>query len=317
MTQRICSFLPSATEILYALGLGESVTGVTYKCDYPPEAREKTVLVRSRLPQVSSPADTDRLVRDFLARGESLYEVNAEKLQQMDPDLILTQDLCHVCAASPGDLASVLSALPSSPQVLTLHPTRLLDVWQDIRDVGHATGRDAHAAHLVAELERRVSAVGRRVADRSRPKVVCLEWLDPPFIAGHWVPEMVACAGGRDALGRTGEAGFRIAWESVARSQPDVLVLMPCGYGLEQTLREAAAMQPPEGWDELPAVRQGRVFAVDASSYFSRPGPRLATGVEILERILHPDIVTALVPAASVAPCRRTGSTGRQREGPK
>ncbi|MCI0723763.1 MAG: cobalamin-binding protein [Acidobacteria bacterium] len=205
---RICSFLPSATEILYSLGLGESVAGVTYECDFPPEARKKPVVVHTRLPHTSSPAEIDRQVREFVARGESLYQVDLEVLKRIEPDLVVTQDLCHVCAASPGDLASALTALPHVPRVLSLNPTRLSHAWQDIRLVGEVTGRADQAAAAVVELEKRLLAVERSVANAPRPRVACLEWLDPPFIAGHWVPEMVARAGGTDVMGRLGEPVF-------------------------------------------------------------------------------------------------------------
>ncbi len=299
---RICSFLPSATEILCALGLTDSVAGVTYECDYPPEVCEKPVVVHSRLPHLANAGDIDRTVRDFLARGESLYQVDVEKLRQIHPDLIVTQDLCHVCAASPGDLASALSVLESVPAVLTLNPNTISDVWRDIELVGNATGGSREATALVSELKRRVLAVEKAVSGKSRPRVLCLEWLDPPFVAGHWVPEMVSRAGGIDVLGRVAEPGFRVDWEAVLRTEAEFVVIMPCGYGLEQTIQELTTMRFPNGWEKLPAVRRGQVFAVDASSYFSRPGPRLATGVEILAHLFHPERTPVSPPAGSVLP---------------
>lgn len=303
---RICSFFPSATEILYALDLGDSVAGVTYECDFPLEAREKAVVVHTRLPHTASPAEIDRQVREFVARGESLYQVDIEVLNRIEPDLIVTQDLCHVCAASPGDLASALAALPRVPRVVSLSPTRLSDVWQDIRLVGEVTGRAGQAAAVAAELEKRISAVERSVANAPRPRVACVEWLDPPFVAGHWVPEMVANAGGTDVMGRVGEPGFRVSWEAVLDSQPEIVVVMPCGYGLERTVEELKTMRFPSGWDELPAVRSACMFAVDASSYFSRPGPRLAIGVEILAFLFHPERTSVSPPSGSVLRCTQT-----------
>ncbi len=304
---RICSFLPSATEILYALGLGDEVAGVTYECDYPPEARTKSVVVHTRLAPSKDSAEIDRQVSEFLARGESLYQVDLDALQRIEPDLIVTQDLCHVCAASPDDLGAALAALARPPRVLSLTPRTLADVWRDIETVGEATGRAAEAKRIVAEAEERVAAVVRAVAAAPvRPRVLCLEWLDPPFAAGHWVPEMVACAGGSDVLGRAGEPGYGVQWGQVLSSEPDVIVLMPCGYGLEQCVEESRATRFPAGWNDLPAVRAGRVFATDASSYFSRPGPRLATGVEILGRVIHPGRVrVALPPGAEARPVVR------------
>ncbi len=287
--------------MVYALGLEDSLAGVTYECDYPPEARRKPVVVHTRLPHLRSAAEIDRHVSEFMARGESLYRIDLEALQRTQPDLIITQDLCRVCAASPGDLSAVLAALPRAPQVLSLNPQTLGDVWKDIRTVGEATGRVREAGELVTELEGAVAAVEQAVATATdRPRVLCLEWLEPPFIAGHWVPEMVSRAGGTDVMGKIGKPGFRASWEEVLSTQPEVIVVMPCGYNLEQNVEEFKVFRLPAGWDELPAVRQRRVFAVDASSYFSRPGPRLAAGVEILAHLFHPDRATAAPPAGAV-----------------
>ncbi len=310
---RICSLLPSATEILFALGLGDDVAGITHECDFPPEARSKPVLVRSRLPHGADPAEVDRRVSEFLSRGESLYSVDADALRAIEPDLILTQDLCQVCAASPDDLAAALAGLPRQPRVLSLAPRTLEDVWGDIRTVGEATNRASEARALVAELERRVAAVEQAVAGAAeRPAVVCLEWLDPPYAAGHWVPEMIAKAGGYDPLGRLGEASHRVAWAEVLAAQPEVIVLMPCGYGLEQVVAEFARMGIPAGGEGLPAVHKGRVYAVDASSYFSRPGPRLAVGIEILAQLLHPGCALAAVPSGAALAI--TGASSRTAE---
>ncbi len=294
---RICSFLPSATEILFALGLGESVAGVTFECDYPPEARTREVVVRTRLPETSDPAEIDRLVNEFVARGESLYRVEMDRLAKIQPDLIVTQDLCRVCAASPGDFDQSLRLLTRAPQVLTLNPHTLEDVWNDILTVGQATGCRAAAEHLVAALWQSVAKVEGAVQGAKRPRVLCLEWLAPPFVAGHWVPEMVERAGGRDVLGRTGEPGYRTTWERIRESAPEVVVLMPCGYHLPQVVEDFRRFKFPAGWNALPAVQEGRVFATDASSYFSRPGPRLARGVEILAAAIHPDRVSTPPPA--------------------
>lgn len=288
---KICCLLPSATEIAYALGLGNEVAGVTYRCDYPLDACRKRVVVHSKLPRKLMAAETDRQVREFVARGESLYRIDAEALQQIQPDLILTQELCHVCAASPGNMVSALESLPKAPKLLTLNPHTLSDVWNNIREVGRATGHDEQADALASRLEQRVREVTRLVTGRPRPRVLCLEWQDPPFVAGHWVPEMVYVAGGLDVLGRTAEPGFRTDWSTVFAARPEVIVLMPCGYGLQKTLDEYATIDWPTGWDRLPAVQNDRVFAVDATSYFSRPGPRLTEGVETLASIIHPERV--------------------------
>lgn len=298
---RIISLLPSATEILFALGLGDQVCGITHECDFPSEARAKRVVVRSKLPHDLSSAEVDRVVSEHIRRGESLYAVDPEALREIAPDLIVTQDLCHVCAASPDDLGAALSSLPHMPQVVSLNPHNLSDVWRDVLTVGEATHRRAVARALVAQLEERVAAVERAAAGaRGRPRVACLEWLDPFYCGGHWVPEMVARAGGVDVLGRLGEPSFRITAEQILAAQPDVILAMPCGYKAERAAAEYSRREFPGGWNALPAVREGRVFAVDASGYFSRPGPRLAEGVEILSAVIHPELATTRIPAGAI-----------------
>ncbi|HVB56818.1 MAG TPA: cobalamin-binding protein [Candidatus Acidoferrales bacterium] len=288
---RICSLLPSATEILYALGLGDSVAGVTHECDFPPDAAKKPRLIRSRVDPQAKAGEIDRGVSELAARGESIYVVDADLIERLSPDLIVTQDLCHVCAPLPGDLASVLTRFPKPPQVLSLTPHSLADVWNDIRRVGEATCRGSEAESLAAELERRVAAIEAAAAQaRPRPRVLCLEWLDPYYVAGHWTPEMVVKAGGEDVLGRAGEASFRVTREEIADARPDVIIVMPCGYSEDRAAAEFDATQMPEEWRDLPAVRERRIFAVDANGYFSRPGPRLAEGVALLARIFHPGL---------------------------
>jgi iron complex transport system substrate-binding protein len=291
---RIVSLIPSATEILFALGLDAEICGVSHECDFPPEARTKRVVVYPRIPHGLPAGEVDRRVRDFVARGESLYSVDAQALIELDPDLIITQDLCHVCAATPDDLASTLAALPRAPRILTLDPQSLADVYGDIRTIGEVTARSTQAARLVASLEARVAAVERAVAQRSRPRALCLEWLDPPFPGGHWVPEMVERAGGADVLGRAGVPSVAVSWSDVLATRPDVIVLMPCGYNAEQAAADYAAAPLPPTWQELSAVKNGRIHFVDGSSYFSRSGPRLVDGIEILAQFLHPECTAAL-----------------------
>jgi iron complex transport system substrate-binding protein len=299
---RICSLLPSATETVFELGAGDSLFGVTFECDFPQEARRKHVIVRTRLRHSEGPAEIDRQVNEFVARGESLYEVDREAVQAIQPDLIITQDLCHVCAASPGDLASVLAALERKPEILSLRPQSLADVWTDIRAIGKAVGRVGQARELVVRLEGRVAAVAQSASRSStRPRVACLEWLDPPFAAGHWVPEMVHYAGGIDVLGKAAMPGYRTTWADVLKANPEIIVIMPCGYNLEQAMEEFNALSLPEGWESLSAVQDSNVFAVDASGYFPRPGPRLAGGVEILAGILHPETSPPTPPRSSSA----------------
>jgi iron complex transport system substrate-binding protein len=297
---QICSLLPSATEILYALGLGDSVVGVTHECDFPPEAAKKPVLIRPRVDPHAQPVEIDRQVNELVARGEGIYAVDTELLASLTPDLIVTQDLCHVCAASPDDLAAALSRLTKQPKVLTLTPHTLADVWGDICRVGASTVKSGDAQVLAGRLAARVAEINA-VADNAvaRPCVLCLEWLDPFYIGGHWVPEMVAKAGGEDVLGRAGEPSFRASAEDIAQTRAEIIVVMPCGYNAARALTEFKSMRLPEIWSELPAVRERRIFAVDANSYFSRPGPRLVTGVEIFAHLFHPELFPANFPAGA------------------
>jgi iron complex transport system substrate-binding protein len=296
---RICSLLPSATEILYAIGLGDSVLGVTHECDFPADAATKPALIRPRVDPQGSPAEIDRKVSEIIARGESIYAVDAELLSSLSPDLILTQDLCHVCAASPDDLATALTRFPRQPQVLSLTPRSLAEVWDDIRRVGNATGRRREAEVLAAALEQRVAAI-ENVSARAgwRPRVLCLEWLDPYFVGGHWIPEMAYKAGGEDVLGRLRQPSYKVTADEILDSRPDVIVIMPCGYDTARVAAEFCLEQLPRGADALPAVQERRVFAVDANSYFSRPGPRLADGVAVLAHLLHPELFAAEIPGS-------------------
>src|SRR5256884_7614562 len=225
---RICSFLPSATEILFALGLGDSVVGVTFECDYPAEARSKAIVVYTKLPPGLPEREIDRQVNEFSSQGRSLYRLDADKLRRLKPDLIVTPDLCHVCAASPDDLAVVLGTLSPCPQVLALTPRTIADVWNDIITVGNATGRTAEATALVANLEQKIAQV-RKHQSQSRPRVLCLEWLDPPFAAGHWVPEMVELAGGVGVLGGAGGTGGGGSCDGVEEGEPGTGFRMACG----------------------------------------------------------------------------------------
>jgi iron complex transport system substrate-binding protein len=291
---RICSLLPSATEILYAIGLGDSVLGVSHECDFPADAATKPSLLRTRIDPQAPPAEIDRQVSEIIARGESIYAVNAELLRSLAPDLILTQDLCHVCAASPDDLATALTRFPRQPQVLSLTPRSLHEVWDDIRRVGQATGRWSEAESVAARLARQVASIAARASRAaSRPRVLCLEWLDPYYVGGHWIPEMVSHAGGEDVFGRLREPSFQVAAEQIAESRVDVIIVMPCGYNSSRAAKEHRLAPFPKTWNQLPAIREGRVFAVDANAYFSRPGPRLADGVALLAHLLHPDLFPA------------------------
>lgn len=296
---QICSLLASATEILYAIGLGDSVAGVTHECDFPPEAAKKPPLIRPRVDPRALPAVIDRQVTELVSRGESIYAVDAELLASLAPDLIVTQDLCHVCAASPDDLAAALARFSKRPKILTLTPHSLADVWDDIRRIGEATGRRRDAQGLSITLEQKVAAVEMKVSRARRPRVLCLEWMDPFYIGGHWVPEMVSKAGGEDVLGRAGQPSFRAMADEIARTNAEIILVMPCGYTTVRVAAEFSLENLPESWKDLPAIRERRIFAVDANSYFSRPGPRLADGVSLLAHLLHPELVPLEVSAAS------------------
>ena len=285
---KICSFLPSATEILFALGVGEDLMGVTFECDYPVEAASKAVVVHSAMQSGLSPRQIDDVVRQIAASGGSLYFVDWAELERIAPDLIVAQDLCRVCAVSTPAIARDLSQLATPPRVLSLSPHSLGDVFGDIERVGEAVGRHGESLVLIAGLQARVRRAEERakLVDGRRPRVLCLEWLDPLYQGGHWIPEMVALAGGEAVLATAGEKSVRIGWEQVVDADPEVIVVMPCGFHLEETVRQFRTMALPEEWKQLAAVRRGEIYAVDGTAYFSRPGPRLIDGLEILAAIL-------------------------------
>jgi iron complex transport system substrate-binding protein len=289
---RIVSLLPSATEILFALGFDQEIVGVSHECDFPPSVRTKRVVIHSRIPKDAAPAEIDRLVREYVSHGESLYAVDAQALEELAPDLIVTQDLCHVCAASPDDLATALTRFAQSPQVLCLNPQDLGDVWRDILWVGEETHRGRAAEAVIKQIGARLGQIERLVANvETRPRVAFLEWLQPFYVGGHWVPEMIDRAGGVDVFGSARKPSFRVNLQDIVEAAPEVLLIAPCGYGAEQARDEYRAMAFPDQWNVIPAVRDNRVYALAANSYFSRPGPRLATGVETLAKVFHPSLV--------------------------
>ncbi len=290
---RICSLLPGATEVVAALGLADDLVGVSHECDFPPEVRHKPVLVHAAIDAAhASSFDIDRQVRATLETAQPLYTLDVVGFAKAQPDLVITQDLCHVCAVTPDQLHHAIGALPTPPRVLSLNPATLDEMVADVERIGEATGRAARARALAAQLRARLQSIHAQVAPvAQRPRVACLEWLAPLYVAGHWVPEMVACAGGDDVLGVAGAASTPVTWEQVLAAAPEVLLLMPCGFTLNRTLRELDRLSFDSswpGWQNLPAVRNGRVFAVDASAYFSRPGPRLVDGVGLLAALFHP-----------------------------
>ncbi len=283
---RIASLVPSATEMLCALGLRDSLVAVTHECDYPEGVERLPQLTRSVIPDGLSTGEIDRAVRERTDRGEALYELDEQQLQELQPDLIVTQALCAVCAVSVDDVRSVAERLPSQPEVLSLDPGTLGEVLADVRTLATATDTEDEAADLVEDLADRIDSVRIAVQDaETRPRVAALEWLDPPFIGGHWVPQMIEMAGGVDVLGLPGEKSRTVEWAEVEAAAPAVVVSMPCGYGT------ARARQETLDQAERLVVLGARVAAVDASAYFSRPGPRLVDGVELLAHLLHPGLV--------------------------
>jgi iron complex transport system substrate-binding protein len=281
---RIASLVPSSTEMLYALGLGDSVVAVTHECDYPPEALAKPHLTRSVLPEGLAPAEIDAAVRQRTGRGEALYELDEETLRELDPDLIVTQAVCEVCAVSFDEVRAVAERLPSQPQVLSLDPSTLGEVLADVPRLAEAALATEAGSALTEDAGARLDRVREAVEGVPRPRVAALEWLDPVFVGGHWVPQMIELAGGEDVLGLPGEKSRTASWEEVAAAQPELVVLTPCGYDLDASARSAVDYAEPL------AALGARVVAVDAAAYFSRPGPRLVDGVELLAALLHPEV---------------------------
>lgn len=274
----IVSLLPAATEIVYALGAGDELVGRSHECDYPASVRDLPVVSRPALALDGLSHDqVDKAVAERMRSGESLYLVDEEMLHALAPDVILTQDLCQVCAPSGNELVRALRSLPRQPEVLYLTPRTLAEIDQNIRDVGRLIGREGRAAELIERNHERIEQVRGRTRDGPRRRVSFLEWTDPPFCAGHWVPEMIEIAGGEDRLGRSGGDSVRIEWDDVRAWSPEVVVVAPCGYGLAEAARLAA---------ELPEITGARIVPVDANAYFARPGPRYAEGVEVLERVI-------------------------------
>jgi iron complex transport system substrate-binding protein len=285
---RIASLVPSATEMLFALGLGDQVVAVTHECDYPPEAQSKPHLTRSLVPEGLSAGEIDSAVRKLTGEGRHLYELDEPTLAELDVDLIVTQALCEVCAVSYDDVVAVAARLPSKPQVISLDPDDLGEVLDDIDRLGEVTGLAGRARDLRASLERRLDAVRAAVEGADRPRVLPLEWLDPPFTGGHWVPEMIEIAGGDPLLCVRGGKCPTAEWDEIAASSPDVVVAMPCGWDAPQARSEVESH-----FAEVTATGAERIWAVDGAASFSRPGPRLVDGTELLAHLLHPDRVQA------------------------
>jgi iron complex transport system substrate-binding protein len=283
---RIASLVPSATEMLFALGLGGDVVGVTHECDFPLEATSLPHLTATVLPEGLDAGEIDAAVKEVVGEGRALYSLDEERLAELAPELIVTQAVCEVCAVSYEDVVAVAARLPGRPRVVQQDPGTLGEVLEDVTQLGEAAGIEARAATVRAELEARLERVRTAVAGVERPRVLALEWLDPPFLGGHWVPEMIEIAGGVDVAGKAGQKSPQVEWEQLGGLDPEVIVAMPCGWYLGDSRAQALAHR-----ERLNALGANRVFAVDAASTFSRPGPRLVDGVELLAHLFHPERV--------------------------
>ncbi|QPD05055.1 MAG: hypothetical protein Nkreftii_002829 [Candidatus Nitrospira kreftii] len=287
---RICSLVPGATEVVASLGLTDHLVGISHECDFPPSIRQVPVLIEPRVEaHLTASLDIDQRVKELVSSGSPLYQLNEQAFHLARPDVILTQDLCHVCAVTPDQLARAIQSVPLPPDILTLSPTTLEDMIHDIERIAGAVDRLERGHALAAELRRRLSHINQKnMGIHSRPRVVCLEWLDPLFVAGHWVPEMIDLAGGHDVLGSRHAPSYETTWREVETAHPDMLIVMPCGYSIDRTLNELKQSGPvQETWRQA-CEQWPNLYVVDAASYFSRPGPRLVDGVELLESILHP-----------------------------
>jgi iron complex transport system substrate-binding protein len=287
---RIVSLVPHATELLFALGLGPEVVGVTHECDYPPAAQALARVTRDVLPGGLSAGEIDAAVRERTLEGEAIYELDRDALAALQPQLIVTQALCPVCAVSYDEVAEVAKTLPSAPRVIALDPKTFGETLGDVRTIAQATDRRDAGVALIADVAARIDCIKLAVRAQPRPRVAAIEWLDPVFVAGHWTPQLIELAGGEDVLGLPGEPSQVVSWEELAAARPEVVVVMPCGYDEQRAHAEALAYA-----DELAGVGAQRIVAVNASAYFSRPGPRLIDGLELLAHVLHPGRVSEAV----------------------
>ena len=288
----IASFLPAATEMVFALGLGEKLVGVSHECDFPAAARTKPVVVRPALPlEKMSLREIDVAVAGRIGSGQSLYQVDERLLRDLKPNLIVTQNLCQVCAPSGNELTVALKLLELKPEIVWMSPHSLEDIFQNLRDLGSITSHSNQAEQFIASARARLQRISEIIKGaKRRPRAFCLEWVDPYYCCGHWVPEMVEMAGGKDALGRNGADSVRTAWADIAAWAPEILIVSPCGFGTEQAVEQARQLLQQPGWSDLLAVRNDQVFAVNANAYFARPGPRVIDGVELLAHLFHPDL---------------------------
>jgi iron complex transport system substrate-binding protein len=294
---RIVSLVPHATELLFALGAGPDVVAVTHECDHPPAALARERVTRDVLPAGLDAAAIDAAVRERTLAGEAIYELDRAALAALEPELIVTQALCPVCAVSFEDVAELAQTLPTKPRVVALDPTTLEQTHADVLTLARETGREAQGLELVADAAARIERARLAVRSQRRPRVASLEWLDPVYVAGHWTPQMIELAGGQDVLGGAGERSQTVTWSAVADAEPEVVIVMPCGYDAARARAEGTRYA-----DELTALGARKIVAVDASAYFSRPGPRLTDGIELLAHILHPQLVPEAPAGAEALP---------------
>ena len=302
---RICSFFPSATELLYALGVGRSVVGRSERCDYPAAALRKPIVVRSRIAAARlSSQGIHEAVEAVRRRGEHQYDIDVALLRRLRPDLVITQELCNVCAAGHPEVAAAVEQLPTEPASVTISATRFDELFASVEALGRAIGRSAQANALCRRLRRDVERVQQRLGQTPvRPRVWCAEWLEPLMSAGHWIPEMVAMAGGVDGLGRSGKDSVPMPWDTIRRYDPEVILVMPCSFSIQRTVKELGLLTNRPGWAGVSAVKAGRVFAVE-TSLFHRPGPRLIKGLKLVAALLHPE----RFPQPSATHARRLGA---------
>jgi iron complex transport system substrate-binding protein len=303
----IISLLPSATEIICELGLGDQLVGVTHECDYPPFVLDLPKVTRTLIPHDASSSEIDALVRQRLKMQRALYTLDMPTLERLRPGLIVTQALCDVCAVAEAEVTAAACMLPGHPKVVNLEPTRLAEVFDCLRLVGDAAGVSHRAREVVARLQARVAAVEDRTRGiTAHPRVVLLEWIDPPFCSGHWSPELVRIAGGMEVVGQEGKPSRTTAWDEIVHADPEVLLIACCGYSAKRTMKDLPLLAANPGFDNLACVRSGRVYLVDGNVYFSRPGPRLVDSLEILAHALHPHVhpLPSGLPAARQLACQ-------------
>ena len=299
---RIASFLPASTEMVCALGLGDRLVGISHECDYPPEVKGKPIVVKCAMDLASLNLDQiDKAVSERVGQGGSVYAVDEAEIRKAAPTLVITQDLCQVCAPSGNEATQVLKSINPKPEILWQTPHSFEDVLSDILALGAKTGTDERARKLVEEMRQRVEKVPSLTAKLSPVRVFFLEWVDPVYCGGHWVPQMLQWAGGVDGISRSGVDSVRIAWEEVVRFNPEVLIVSPCGFSTKDALQQADLLKSRPGFGDLAAVKAGRVYAVDANAYFAKPGPRLADGVELLAHLIHPELFSWQGPAGAFA----------------